>query len=437
MQPRFDQHLLHNFPFLKGKKLLLAISGGIDSVVLTHLCKKANLDFSLAHCNFRLRGNESDADEFFVKDLSKKLNVPLFVEVFDTKKFAEENKLSIQVAARELRYDWFQKLSETLGFDYILTAHHANDNLETFLINTLRGTGLEGLTGIPEQNGNILRPLLPFSRKEIEAFAKTEKITWREDSSNATDKYLRNKIRHQIVPILEKENPQLLETFAKTQNHLQDASDLLKDYSKILFDEIVDRKGEELHFNIQKIQAKPNPKVVLYQLLKAYGFSEWENVTDLLSTQPGKMLFSATHRLVKDREVLILTDKISQKNDDRTIEITKKNTEVSFPFGKIKIEEFDSFQKSGKNEIYVEKNAIKFPLKLRKWKKGDYFYPFGMTGRKKVSDFLKDEKFSVPEKEKVWLLFSENKIVWIIGQRADDRFKVKENTSGVFKIKCV
>ncbi|HET8810778.1 MAG TPA: tRNA lysidine(34) synthetase TilS [Flavobacteriaceae bacterium] len=415
----------------------MAISGGIDSVVLAHLCKKASLDFSLAHCNFNLRGKESDEDTVFLEELSKKLGVPLFVEVFDTKKFAEENKLSIQVAARELRYDWFQKLSQTLGFDYVLTAHHANDNLETFLINTLRGTGLEGLTGIPEQNGNILRPLLPFSRKEIEAFAKTEKITWREDSSNASDKYLRNKIRHQIVPILEEENPQLLEIFANTQNHLQDASDLLKEYSKILIDEIVDRKGEELHFNIQKTQAKSNPKAVLYQLLKAYGFSEWENVTDLLSAQPGKMLFSATHRLVKDREVLILTDKIPQKNADRTIEITKKNTEVSFPFGKIKIEEFDNFHKSDKNEIYVEKNAIKFPLKLRKWKKGDYFYPFGMTGRKKVSDFLKNEKFSLPEKEKVWLLLSDNKIVWILGQRADNRFKVKENSQEILKITCL
>jgi len=225
MQKQIDFH----FSFLKERKLIIAISGGIDSVALTHLCNKLNLDFTLAHCNFNLRGDESDTDEQFVLQLANELNKEVFIESFDTETYAKENKLSTQMAARELRYHWFNELAGLLGFDYILTAHHADDNLETFLINLSRGTGLEGLTGIPEINENIVRPLLSFSREDIEAYAKTENLKWREDASNASNKYLRNKLRLEVIPKLKEINSQMLQNFNKTIEHLQDSKDIIDD----------------------------------------------------------------------------------------------------------------------------------------------------------------------------------------------------------------
>ena len=216
MVQKFKEHININFPFLKDKKLLIAISGGVDSVILTHLFSELNFDISLAHCNFQLREKESDLDEEFVKLLSQKTSNQIFTIKFDTEKFASKNKFSIQIAARELRYNWFQKIIKKHSFDYVLTAHHADDNLETFLINLTRGSGLDGFTGIPRINGNIVRPLLAFSREEILAYAKTNTIDWREDASNATTKYIRNKIRHKVLPVLKEINPNLLETFAKT-----------------------------------------------------------------------------------------------------------------------------------------------------------------------------------------------------------------------------
>jgi len=226
---QFQNHINSKLPFLKERKLLVAVSGGLDSVVLTHLCHVLNLDITLAHCNFKLRGKESDEDENFVLELANKLDLEVVVESFDTETFANTEKLSIQMAARELRYDWFFNLAENLKFDDILTAHHADDNLETFLINLTRGTGLNGLTGIPEVNENIVRPLLSFSREQLENYASENNIIWREDASNASDKYLRNKLRHHVIPILKELNPQLLQNFENTQNNLQDTKRIIED----------------------------------------------------------------------------------------------------------------------------------------------------------------------------------------------------------------
>lgn len=210
----------------------------MDSVVLTHLCSEAKLNFSIAHCNFNLRGNESEEDETFVMELADSLDVQVFIEGFETEAYAAEKKMSIQMAARELRYNWFTELCETLQFDYIFTAHHANDNLETVLINFIRGTGLEGLTGIPDLNGCILRPLLPFTRSDIETYAKNHKLKWREDSSNQSTKYFRNKVRLEIIPKLLELNPQLLESFGKTRSYLQQSSELIEDYMAALFPQV-------------------------------------------------------------------------------------------------------------------------------------------------------------------------------------------------------
>lgn len=433
MLERLKNYIDSRLPFLKEGKILLAISGGLDSVVLTYLCNQLDLNFALAHCNFNLRGEESDADETFVLELAEDLNTEVFIESFDTENYAKQHKLSTQMAARELRYNWFSELAEQLGFDYILTAHHADDNLETFLINLSRGTGLDGLTGISEINNNIVRPLLSFSRDDIEAYAKENNLKWREDSSNESTKYLRNKLRHEVIPKLKEVNPQFLQNFNKTQEFLQDSKsiidDRIDDVSEEIFTEVTEN---EIHFDVSKIQDLSNPKAYLYELLYDYGFTEWNDVLALLDAQSGKQLFSKTHRLVKDRNVLILTEITSE--DTETLSVKEEDKQVETPLGILFFDEADAIFGKRTNVIHVDKDLLKFPLAVRKWKEGDYFYPFGMKGKKKLSKFFKDEKLSLVAKEKTWLLCSQNEIVWIINQRLDNRFKVTDNTENILKI---
>jgi len=429
----FKSHIENQLPFLKEKKLLIAISGGLDSVVLTHLCYKLGLNISLAHCNFNLRGKESDSDETFVLELAMQLNLEVFTQSFETSIYAETNKTSIQVAARELRYTWFKDLSKELGYDYILTAHHADDTLETFLINLTRATGLEGLTGIPELNNTIVRPLLPYSRETIKHFAKTNSYTWREDSSNASTKYLRNKLRHEVIPLLKEINPKLLNGFQSTLQHLQDAADIIKDSVNDVSERaIAEETKTTITYNISVFKVLKNPKAYLYHIFKAYGFTAYNDVYNLLEAQSGKQVFSKTHRLIKNRETLILT--VIENEADKSILISKENREVKIPIGTIIFEEINKEFKSKKNELYVDADLIQFPLEIRSWKDGELFYPMGMQGKKKLSKFFKDEKFSLLDKEKCLLLYSNNEVVWIINYRGDNRYRVTEKTNRIFKI---
>lgn len=433
MEKAFKNLIKSEFPYLSNLKLLLAVSGGLDSVVLAHLCKNAKLQFSMAHCNFNLRGDESDADENFVVDLADALEVEVLTQRFDTKVYAADAGISIQMAARELRYSWFDDLSSALNYDYILTAHHANDDLETFLINLIRGTGLEGLTGIRSENNKIIRPLLKFSRKEIEAYAVQNNIKWREDSSNISSKYIRNKIRHQIIPVMEDINPQLLESFAKTQVHLNESLNLVEDYLGLLYSEIVSKTNYGYQLKIEVLKKIPHPKAVLYQLLKSFGFTEWDDVNHLLEAQPGKMVFSETHRLIKDREFLILTEKPENKENE-VYSISEGEEIEMLPIGIFSFNEVKKISETPANCIYVAKESLKYPLTLRKWKEGDVFYPFGMKGKKKLSDFFMDKKLSLPEKENTWLLCSEDKIVWVVNHRADARFAITAPSQKIIKI---
>lgn len=431
MLQKFQNHINANFGFLKDKKLLLAISGGMDSMVLVHLFQKLNLNFALAHCNFQLRGAESDGDENFVAAYAKLNNIACFITKFDTSNYSKENKLSTQVAARNLRYNWFNEILEQEKFDYIVTAHHADDVAETFMINLSRGTGLDGLTGIPSQNGNIIRPMLPFSRKEIEAYVLENKLKWREDSSNASDKYLRNKIRHHVIPVFKEINESFLQSFQNTLEHLNQEQSLINDAVQMVYEKVVSEENLQLKINISALLHYKNHKAYLYQWLNKYGFSAWNDVYNLIEAQSGKQILSEKYILLKDRDFLILSKK--EKTNFEEIVIHSITEKTNFPL-KLTLCNQSDISNQLKNVIFVDENKIQFPLTIRKWKEGDYFYPFGMQGKKKVSKFFKDEKFTLFQKQDTWILESNNKIVWIIGYRADERFKTENTTQTIIQI---
>ena len=446
MKAILKKHIHKNLPFLADKKILIAVSGGIDSTVLTHLFYKLNYSISLAHCNFSLRGKESNKDEQFVKNLGVKLEIPTFTIKYDTESYALENGLSTQMAARELRYNWFEKISKENDIDYILTAHHKDDVIETFFINLTRGTGIDGLIGIPEINGNVVRPFLPFNRNDILVYATKNKIEWREDQTNTSIKYVRNKIRHKIVPVLKELNPGLLDTFQNTIENLKGTQQIVTDQIDTISKKVISEQNGNLHFNITILKSLSNPKVYLFHLLNEYGFTEWDDINDLLDAQSGKKVFSKTHRLLKDRDFLMLSE--IEEGDNNSFEINNTTTYIENPI-KLSIEKIDiSFDnKNDQNKILnellfdddstisIDYNKLKFPLKIRKWQKGDFFFPIGLNGKKKLSKYFKDEKMSLLEKENTWILTSGTNIVWVIGKRLDGRYKVSNSTSTILKFK--
>ena len=432
MLNEFKKHIQNQFPELPKNKFLLACSGGLDSVVLAHLCAQCGFDFLLAHCNFKLRGNESDEDERFVRQLAKRLGKTVCVKQFKTQEYVNKKSISIQMAARELRYEWFEGLMLQNNIKTLVTAHHADDNLETFIINLSRGTGIKGLTGIPSRTRNIARPLLPFTRIQILEFAKKEAIEWREDRSNLETKYLRNKIRHEIVPVLKELHPTFLTNFIETQEFLKQISDIADNHIDQLKKDIFQENGDVIRIKIESLQSLHPLKAYMHALFGAYGFTEWEDVQQLLTAMSGKEVRSRTHRLVKDRDSLLLTSITDDLNKE--FQIKEEDTEIQIPIS-LKINTVKLIEAVGPNILYVDKETLKYPLVLRKWQKGDYFYPLGMHGRKKLSKFFKDEKIDVISKEKQWLLCSDNKIVWVVGKRADDRFKITHRTKNILKIK--
>lgn len=438
----FQIHLDQKFPFLGNRKILLAASGGLDSTVLGHLLKLLRLNFEVAHVNFGLR-SDSEIDERFVKSLAGSWNVPFHSISFDTKTYAQEKGISVQMAARDLRYEWFSKICKENGIDFIFTAHHADDNLETFLIHFLRGSGLDGLCGIPQRNDNIIRPLLPFSKKSLEEFARENNWEWREDSSNAETKYQRNKIRHQIIPLLKEINPAVLNAFQNTLNHLNQSRDLVNTQINSIISLVkTNGKETEAKYDISKISALDNPKAYLYEFFKDYGFSDWDSVYDLLSAQSGKRVLSKTHYLLNNRGFLCLGK--NEENNDIPYLINADTDEFLFDGAGLCFKRImngyaeskkDVIEKNpDKNVIFVDSDSIIYPLVLRHWKKGDYFYPLGLAGKKKISKYFKDLKLSLTEKQDIWLLVSDDKVVWVLGKRQDDRFKTVATTKNILKI---
>jgi tRNA(Ile)-lysidine synthase len=437
MLKAFQNLLQTHFFFLRNTPLLLAVSGGLDSMALTDLCLKSGLNIALAHCNFKLRGAESDGDEKFIMDFAKENNLEVFVTHFDTETHAQTNKQSIQMAARQLRYDWFETLKNEYGFEYILTAHHADDNLETLLINLSRGTGLDGLTGIPEVNGATARPMLGFSRNDIHNYALQEQIQWREDSSNKSIKYLRNNIRHTIIPVLKSLNPSFIENFQTTQSHLKDTQLVLEDYMLEVEDRVIESIDEDkIVYNANKIQSLNNPKAYLYQLLKSYNFTDWTQIVTLLEAQSGKQITSSTHRLLKNRSQLILSKLSNSTAKAVNILIGESQTVVSIPCQPFNLSlEITSFiGPISEDVLYLDFKSLSFPLKLSNWSEGDYFHPSGMKGKKKLSKYFKDEKLSLIEKENTLVMYSGDAVVWIVNRRADQRFLANQNSPKILKL---
>lgn len=420
------------------KKCLLTVSGGMDSVVMCALFHQAGFPFAIAHCNFNLRGEESNGDETLVRTLAVKYGVDIFVKSFNTNEYSAEKGLSIQLAARELRYSWFEELRKDQGFALIATAHHLNDNIETIIYNLIKGTGIRGLRGIPVKQGNIIRPMLFASREEIEAFQKEKDLVYREDSSNADDKYNRNKIRHHLIPLMKEINPALERTFGEKIDLFTELETLYEKETSKPVDGLFLKRREDIYIPIQKLKKVKNAASVLFEYLNAFGFNN-EQVDDMLAAVDsisGKQFISDKARIIKDRRFFILTTLASK--DFTSLLIQKTDSEVNLPNASIRISVLPTEEVKivpDKTQAFIDLSKLEFPLVLRHWKQGDYFYPFGMNGKKKkLKKFFIDQKISVNEKEAIWVLESNQKIVWVAGHRMDERFKLDTGTKEVWRM---
>lgn len=437
----FKKHISDQHLFMAKDKLLLAVSGGVDSVVLCELCKQAGYDFVIAHCNFQLRGAESERDEQFVQQLGEKYAVEVKVKKFDTEQYAAASKLSIQEAARALRYEWFEELVVSLESKQkvrvlLLTAHHADDNVETLLMNFFRGTGLHGLTGIPESVNYIRRPLLPFSKEELLAFAKEEELDYVEDSSNQSSKYTRNFFRNELIPAISKVYPQV-------KDNLQDNIDRFKQIEKlyqlsvgVIKKKLLKEKGAEVHIPVKQLMGYHN-RALIYEIIKEYGFQEKqvEELVKLADSYSGKYIESpvSQYRIIKHRHWFIISP--VQSVASTAIVIEEKDKQVIFEQGILQVETTSDIKPETSNFIAsIDFNKITFPLLLRKWKTGDYFYPLGMSKKKKISRFFIDQKLSKTEKENAWVIESDKRIIWVVGHRIDERVKIVPSTKKSLKL---
>ena len=423
--------------FNEEHKLLLAVSGGLDSVVLANLVDQLDNSFGIAHCNFKLRGEDSEEDQRFVANLADLYRVPFFVTSFNTREYAAEQGISIEMAARDLRYDWFEEIRREYDYDYILVAHHLDDVLETFILNLSRGTGIRGLSGIKPKVGKVIRPLLFAQRKELLEYSRTYGIQFNYDISNSDQNIRRNKVRHSILPLLEEINPSFRKNLHRTISYLNETKNVFLDHIESVRDTIVIQNGDWHEISIVELKKLESVSTYLFELLRPFSF-KGEVVNDImkaLDNPPGTQFFSATHRLVIDRENLIITPNVTPQNEFFYIE--KDQQEVSEPINmRISVERYSADYRipdSPKVAVF-DYDALSFPLIIRKWKKGEYFKPLGLGGFKKLSDFFIDQKYSIPEKENAWLMASGSKIAWVVGKRIDDRFKITSDTELVLRI---
>lgn len=433
MLDKIKRYIADNKLFEQSDKLLVGLSGGADSMALLNVLIELKYDCVAAHCNFHLRGEESDKDQLYVEDWCNFKNIPLITVDFDTTKYAADNKISIEMAARELRYGWFERVRKEHDADYIAVGHHLNDSIETFLLNLIRGTGISGLSGIAPKNGRVVRPLLSVSREEIEEYLDGKATNFRVDSTNLEDIYTRNFVRLNLLPSLEKINPSINDAIARTSKNLSEVEKVYrhvmeKDIKEVLLDNVID---------IVKLRQTISPQSVLFEILFPLGFSpsSIEDVLDSIDATPGKVFYSPSHRLIKDRISLLIDELSTNEVENRTFTINKGNTHIDLPLDmSFDVKPYPVDITKSPKYLYLDADLITYPLVLRKWQLGDWFVPFGMKGRKKLSDFFTDQKFSIKDKEDVWILVSGEDIVWVVGHRSDDRFRVTPKTKNVLVI---
>ncbi|MDR1130193.1 MAG: tRNA lysidine(34) synthetase TilS [Prevotellaceae bacterium] len=415
----------------------MAVSGGIDSMVMAHLFVNSAYRCAIAHCNFTLRGDESDSDEDLVKLFAESNNIAFYSIRFETDKYAAENKISTQLAARELRYKWFEELREKHGFAKIAVAHNSDDNLETFFINLSRGAGLKGLTGIPENTDTIIRPLLDFSRGEIEEYAVNNNIRFREDSSNLSNKYLRNKLRHLALPVLDDISPSFREKASESIDYLNKANKFIEMETEIFLKRKSFTKGNDIYIPLSEIRQFHSGEIRLFYILKTFGFrgDTIANICDCADNAAcGKQFFSSTHCLLIDRTYLIISPAFEIMSSYMLDKDSCIQTD-SFELRCEVVEKDSAFQLlRDRNVGEFDLSKLNFPLNLRPCKDGDRFIPLGMKGQKKLSDFFIDLKLPVIEKKRQLALVSGEDIIWLVGLRADERFKVRESTKQVLRV---
>ena len=435
----FLKYIDKNRLFLPEDKVLLAVSGGLDSVVMAHLFHNAGFRFAISHCNFQLRGMESDADEMFVASLASRFDAPFFNTSFETRSVAREKGISTQMAARDLRYEWFEMLRNKHSCHYLATAHHRDDNSETVLINLTRGTGLKGMEGIPVKSGSIIRPLMFASRQEIQAYALENAIAYREDSSNMEDKYMRNKIRKVVVPVLRELNPGFDKSVMAFSEIAAQARGIIDDFVKAFSDRHLRWEHDKLMIPLKEILQLSHSRLVLYELLHPFGFNAatMDDIYESLNKQSGKIFQSHTHTCLKDRQSLIVA---ALKKKDFLQMTVEEAQDILLPdngrlrFEEIAAEDLNSFDPNPAL-AYFDKEKVSFPLTLRNPTAGDWFHPLGMKGKKKLSDFFIDNKVPRNQKEDLFILTdSEGQILWIVGHRSDNRFRVDKDTKRILII---
>lgn len=442
LRQKFKAYIKKENLFQQKDHLLIAISGGADSSVLCALCAAEEYHFSLAHCNFGLRGKESDRDEAFVKDLAVQYGVEIFVKKFDTLRIAAEQKTSVEETARNLRYDWFKEViskstdSNKEKINSLLTAHQADDNAETVLINFFRGTGIKGLRGILPKHGNIIRPLLFARRKEIEDFARENNIAFVTDSTNAENDHTRNFFRNDLIPAIERVFPNASRNILNNIERFAGVEQLYEESILAIKKNLLEKKGAEVHISVLKLEKTKPLHSVIYEIIKDFGFtaSQVSETEKLLHSESGKYIVSATHRILRNRKWLIING-LTDRNDNMHHIIEEDTESILYGGGEIKCKRVPKPEELNSNAdtACIDADKLKYPLLLRKWKQGDYFYPLGMQKKKKLNRFFTDLKLSLAQKEKVWVVESNKSIVWVVGLRIDDRFKITSTTKHVLK----
>ncbi len=439
---RFRKFIKENDLFKPTDPILLSVSGGIDSMVMLYLFHREGYKIAVAHCNFTLRGSDSDGDEAFVRDYAESKKIPFYSKRFATKQYAKNHKISIQMAARELRRKWFENLCRQHGFVYYATAHHLNDQTETFFINLFRGTGISGIHGILPKVGNLIHPMMYTWKKDIIRFARIKRIPYRLDKSNLTSDYERNAIRNHLLPAVRQIHPEFEKTLNQNIQSFRKTEMIYRQRINEVVGRIAETTPEKTRISILKLNDLEEASTYLFEILSAFNFNKpvVEDIYKSLSAGSGKTFYSPTHRLIIDREYLIVEPDSSEKPEIPDILIHPSDQKLDSPlhlaFKKYK-READTKVSSDPGVGMFDFDQLRFPLQIRKWQKGDFFYPLGMKNRKLLSDFFIDNKFSLFQKEKTWLLVSDNKIAWVIGHRIDDRFKIIPETRNIYEIKLL